>query len=203
MCLSFLGAGYLINKSYSSWQKSPISTTVTTLPISDLDFPKVTVCPPKGSQTALNFDLMKADSNSLTDEDRDDLTSDAAEIFVESQHQDYIRNVLAASNLENVKQMFKGFQSFPRQILENTGYEVRMWNNHGSIHTPWFGEDYSEDFFKEDKNHHIILQFPDDLSETVGAEMSPVWKMLRIRELFREHMRNKHNKWKFTSMLFV
>ena len=35
------------------------------------------------------------------------------------------------------------------------------------------------------------------------AEMSPVWKMLRIRELFREHMRNKHKKWKFTSMWFL
>ena len=30
--------------------------------------------------------------------------------------------------------------------------------------------------------------------------LSPVWKMLRIRELFREHMRNKHKKWKFTSL---
>ena len=35
---------------------------------------------------------------------------------------------------------------------------------------------------------------------SLQPEMSPVWKMLRIRELFREHMRNKHKKWKFTSM---
>ena len=32
-------------------------------------------------------------------------------------------------------------------------------------------------------------------------ELSPVWKMLQIWELFREHvMRNKHNKWNFTSL---
>ena len=33
-----------------------------------------------------------------------------------------------------------------------------------------------------------------------AAELSPVWKMLPIWELYQEHMRNKHKKWKFTSL---
>ena len=71
--LGFLGAGFLINKSYSGWQESPISTSISTHPIADLDLPTVTVCPPKGSRTALYYDLMKADNNSLTEENREEL----------------------------------------------------------------------------------------------------------------------------------
>ena len=66
-------ASYLINSSYSAWHKSPVSTTITTHALSDLPFPTVTVCPPKGSNTALNYDLMKANNDSLTDEDRENL----------------------------------------------------------------------------------------------------------------------------------
>ena len=71
VCLGFCGAGYLIQSSYSSWQDSPVAASITTHPIADLDFPTVTVCPPKGSHTTLNYDLMKANDTSLTKEDRD------------------------------------------------------------------------------------------------------------------------------------
>ena len=45
--ISFLGAIYLIHDSYSDWQESPIATTISTHPIAELDFPTVTVCPPR------------------------------------------------------------------------------------------------------------------------------------------------------------
>ena len=44
----FAGAVTLISQSFSSWSESPISTTIETLPIEDVQFPRVTVCPPKG-----------------------------------------------------------------------------------------------------------------------------------------------------------
>ena len=53
VCLGFIGAGILIHRSYDKWQESPIETTITTHPLDGLDFPTVTVCPPKGSNTAL------------------------------------------------------------------------------------------------------------------------------------------------------
>ena len=53
VCLGFLGAGLLISKSYKEWQESPVATSITTRPIKDLDFPIVTICPPKGFNTAL------------------------------------------------------------------------------------------------------------------------------------------------------
>ena len=77
----FLSAGYLINDSYSDWHESPISTSISTHPISELEFPTVTVCPPRGSHTALNYDLVKAGNQSLSQEDRDNLKQAAFSIL--------------------------------------------------------------------------------------------------------------------------
>ena len=45
----------MISSSYKEWQESPVSTTISTHPITELEFPSVTVCPPWGSNTALNY----------------------------------------------------------------------------------------------------------------------------------------------------
>ena len=46
---------YLISDSINSWEESPVSTSLDTNPISQVKFPEVTVCPPRGSNTALNY----------------------------------------------------------------------------------------------------------------------------------------------------
>ena len=51
----------LIVKSYQSWDLSPIITSVETQPISAVNFPEITVCPPMGTNTALNLDLLAAE----------------------------------------------------------------------------------------------------------------------------------------------
>ena len=55
----FSGAGYLIYESFHNWAQSPISTTVETLPISQVTFPNVTVCPPKTLFPNLNYDILR------------------------------------------------------------------------------------------------------------------------------------------------
>ena len=78
----FLGAIYLINDSYSDWQESPIATSISTHPIAELDFPTVTVCPPRGSHTALNYDLMKATNDSMTETEKELLVNAAFDSFI-------------------------------------------------------------------------------------------------------------------------
>ena len=114
MVSCFTVAGYLINDSYSDWLESPVATIITTKPLSDLDFPTVTVCPPKDSNTALNYDLMKADNNSLTQEDREWLKQEVLEIFLKHDHYDNINTILSIINEENTGKLVKGFQSYPR-----------------------------------------------------------------------------------------
>ena len=80
----FIGAGVLIYQSFSSWADSPVSTTIETLPITDLVFPNVTVCPPRNSFTSLNPDLVMARDKTLSLEERTELSGAVKEaIFVE------------------------------------------------------------------------------------------------------------------------
>ena len=49
----FTTAWFLINNSYSDWSENPVSTTISTHPISELKFPKITICPPSGTKLSL------------------------------------------------------------------------------------------------------------------------------------------------------
>ena len=49
----------IIHESLLSWAQSPASTTIETLPISQVSFPSVTVCPPAQTATTLNYDLAR------------------------------------------------------------------------------------------------------------------------------------------------
>ena len=44
-----------------------------------------------------------------------------------------------------------------------------MWNLNGSITTPWFGEEYVEEYYKEDKDFLMVLEVPDDIKYQVGG----------------------------------
>ena len=68
----FAIAVYMINSSYEEWQESPVSTTITTHPITELEFPTVTVCPPRGSNTALNHLLEKVKDVNFSEVEREE-----------------------------------------------------------------------------------------------------------------------------------
>ena len=56
----FTGAFVLINESFANWEQSPITTTIETLPISELTFPNISICPPQNSFLTLNYDIMQS-----------------------------------------------------------------------------------------------------------------------------------------------
>ena len=78
----FCCASYFINNSYVEWSASLVATTIHTFPIEDLPFPKVTVCPPKGSNTALNPDLMMLKDKGISRENREILLGLAKELLI-------------------------------------------------------------------------------------------------------------------------
>ena len=135
--------------------------------ISELDFPTVTVCPPKGSNTALNYDLIKADNNSLTHQDRETLIEAAYNIFIEPYHQHIIRTMLGMVSPGNVDQVYKGFQSFPRPY-GGSGFEVVMWNNSGIMQNVGFGDELDSVINTKEHLQHMVIQFPSNMDEIVG-----------------------------------
>ena len=151
------------------WQENPIATSITTHPIDDLDFPNVTICPPKNSNTALYHDLVKAGNRSLSEDDRRTLRKTAYEIFIEATHKEYAKTMSATQHMGNLDQVLKGFHSLPTAYNGANGLMIRMWNLNGTITTPWFGGDYVEEYYQEDRDFLFVLELPDDIKNQVGS----------------------------------
>ena len=106
--LSFLTAGYLINDSFTSWAISPTISSVKTFPISAVQFPEVTVCPPRGTNTALNYDLRRAQHKILDEDIRKNLTIIAFEQMHKYDHENYIDAVTNMIDEEDLAMMYSG-----------------------------------------------------------------------------------------------
>ena len=94
MVTCFATAIIMITSSYKEWQESPVSTTITTHPIEELDFPSVTVCPPKGYNTAVNHLLQKVKDVNYTEEEREKLKNIAREVFVDIPNRKHPRRMV-------------------------------------------------------------------------------------------------------------
>ena len=99
----FIEASFLIKESFDFWSESPVKTTIETLPISKIKFPKVTVCPPKNTYTNLNHDLEKADEIGEFDND----TRQALLDFVfETIHDGFFEDIRHNSSFLNEENKF-------------------------------------------------------------------------------------------------
>ena len=182
VCLGFTVAGILIGKSYLEWQENPITTSITTQPINDLDFPNVTICPPKDSSTALYHDLVKAGNGSLSHENRKKLKGAAFDIFIVETHQEYVKNMLPTLHMGNIDQVLQGFHSLPTPFNNGNGLQIKMWNLNGTITTPWFGGDFVEEYYQEDREFTMVLELPDDIQIQVGSGSLVLELEVNIRE---------------------
>ena len=61
----FIISALMICQSFKVWSENPVTTTVETRPITEIKFPKVTVCPPKNTFTDLNYDLVALENITL------------------------------------------------------------------------------------------------------------------------------------------
>ena len=87
----FSTATYLIVKSFRGWEESPISTSISVLPITQITFPNLTVCPPRGTFTSLNYDLLRAGNRSL--EDNSGLGEFIADLLAEEGYQSMLEDL--------------------------------------------------------------------------------------------------------------
>ena len=111
MVACFAFATHMIIDSYKEWQESPVSTTITTHPITELEFPTVTVCPPRGSNTALNHLLEKVKDVNFTKEERQELLDISKEVFIEIPSKRYARQMTELLSFENVRSIANGLSS--------------------------------------------------------------------------------------------
>ena len=72
--VGFTVSGFMIWQSFNGWSESPVKTTIETVPLSQLDIPNVTVCPPTDTFTNLNYDLLMSENMTIDQETRKYLT---------------------------------------------------------------------------------------------------------------------------------
>ena len=100
-CFAF--ATGLIVTSYNEWKKSPVSTTITTHPITELEFPAVTVCPPRGANTAVNHLLDKVKEINFTEEERQQLLMISRKVFLDSPNRKHAQQMTEFLSSEGMR----------------------------------------------------------------------------------------------------
>ena len=169
----FTGAVILIQQSFSSWADSPISTTIESLPISDLEFPNVTVCPPKNSFTSLNPDLLRSRNVNFDEEKRKEFSDSVLDAlfgaslnskykeFIEYRQDKYIDWYTGTSSI-----------SFPWDFrtfgVSEKIYDVKTTRPSGSFSTPYFRKSFSDQNFEKYSTNELMIYVPADMNNNAS-----------------------------------
>jgi len=163
--LGFTFAGYLIFQSFDTWAESPVKTTIETLPITEITFPKVTVCPPKNTYTNLNFDILMTENMTLDQENRDKLTTYAADLL-----QDYLFDAVMTnlSKLEDDDRYYNWYNGYTQISLPHPDswtyadllYQVDTYAKSGSVSTQHFGDMFDGAKVETNINYDIQIGVP-------------------------------------------
>ena len=105
----FTGAGVLIHQSFEGWADSPIKTTVETVAVEKLTFPVLTVCPPKDTDTDLNYDLMMTQNMTLDIKTRNELYDYALELLLDQLNKEFMTNL---SKLEDNDRYYNWYHGY-------------------------------------------------------------------------------------------
>ena len=159
----FIGAGYMIQTSFQSWAESPIKTTVETLPISEIKFPKVTVCPPRNTFTDLNSDLMLAETFTLTEEMRDELLAYSWKVIDEHVFTDDFDKFLEDDRYYN---WYFGYSRMIRTDKNDNGKltcRIETTATSGVVTTQYFGEQYQPSLVERKVDYQVLIFPPESV----------------------------------------
>ena len=140
----FSVAGVLIYNSFQSWDESPVKTTIETHPISEIKFPKMTVCPPKNTFTDLNFYLKIAENMTLTNNTREELYNYAKELMMDQLYDDIMTDIHMLEDNDRYYNWYHGFTEMRLPYYESFNshlkYFVVTTATSGTITTQNYGQ---------------------------------------------------------------
>ena len=95
-------------KLSASWSDSPVYTSLSTHSISELNFPKITVCPPQDSLTSLNQDIVKSKDKVLTHQQKKELTDFVSEVTFDCQADKKFRQLRDNTDTDTYRHWYNG-----------------------------------------------------------------------------------------------
>ena len=170
----FTGAGVLIYQSFQAWNESPVTTTIETLPITEITFPKVTVCPPKNINTNLNYDLMRIQNLTLDNDTRDDLTHLAVELLWDTLHSNIIKNL---SKLEDTNRYYNWLRGYTEIGIptynpdKGITYTVNTSAISGHISSQHFGKKFNAKNVETQNNFRLNVYAPNDIKSNTNVTL--------------------------------
>ena len=118
---SFIISGVLVNDSFTAWEESPTVTSMRTLPISEASFPEVTLCPPEGHNTVLNYDLLNLNQLDIDKRAREELFLELMKLLYSHKYEEYLNISALFFNTESLRDLYEGRQKMSLiQFYENS-----------------------------------------------------------------------------------
>ena len=171
--VGFTTSAVIIYHSFQAWEESPVTTTIETLPITEITLPKVTVCPPKNTFTNLNYDLMMLENmNKTLDIDtRNELTQ-----FALSNVPSINTNMYVDSD-----RYYNWYHGYTRMdspylvpYLDFSGgfkHNVETTATSGTISTRKFGDNFDVDEVERQTKIEIKIYPPESFQKNANAKL--------------------------------
>ena len=160
----FTGAGIMINISFKQWEENPITTTIESRPITELTFPKVTVCPPRNTYTDLNYDLKMTKNMSLDNDTRNEHLEYALELLYDPLYKSVMRNLSMLEENDRYYNWYHGYRKFNFPVFttkynfpNRLEYEIETYATSGNMVTRHFGETFDADKVETGLKYSIIF----------------------------------------------
>ena len=165
-----IGSICLIQQAFYNWNQSPISTTIESLPISELTYPNITVCPPKNSFLNLNYDIMLSENMKVGEDIRKELYEFALETIQNISYEDIMKNISKVKDPHRFYNWYHGYTKldYPFHQFNMINYKIRTTATFGHISTQHFGEKFDADKVEENIEIQTQLSLPKSLERAIG-----------------------------------
>ena len=184
--VGFTGASILIHESFQSWADSPVKTTIETLPITEITFPKVTVCPPKNTYTDLNYDLMMTENMTLDNDTRHELANYAVEMLYDHLYDNIMTKT---SKLEDNERYYNWYHGYTMISLPTYHYNYQVYYNvhttatFGTIFTQHFGEKFDVEKIHRDISYQVFVSTPDSVDNNPNITLHFKIEFIAMRNI--------------------
>ena len=161
--MGFIISTFLLVEMYISWADNPIRTDVDTLPMSEVRFPKVTVCPPKDTFTDLNYDIKRAEERNLTFEEREELYEYARDTIDSISFMENLNKLHDEDRFYNWYYAISEVYSGPlmRTLLTKSNYinyySMTTKATSGVITSNFFGKKFDSNQIETEKNAIVLI----------------------------------------------
>ena len=172
----FTAASVLIYESFHNWDLSPVSTTLETVPISEIPFPNVTVCPPKKSGLGLNYDIVQAEKVQIKNETRNELFQIAIEVIGDAEHVEIMSNLSKVKEQNKYLNWYLGFTKiqYPTYNQYNNPkvtYNVETSATDGNLTSQYFGTKFDSNEI-ESLEIKIKIYVPDSMKGNENVSLT-------------------------------